>query len=239
MTGVGFLFVGDRFADVRIVLAGGVIADGVGAVVEVVDHAALVERDPHVVAALVAVAGDPVGADGFKRFGGLEQVGVRCHVEQALHKADRPELAHIDVGMVHEYGVIAVDPRDDLGVATTAQDGRGAGVGIDAREVGGRSAGRRGPSSPRSALPRRKEPALRVLELPTPSPSDECAELERVSTSANHFAVVALGIRWSGGSRSRRCRQGGRWWRSNGRTWQLCGRRRFQRESEAQRRLVV
>ena len=102
--------------------------------VELVDHPALVEGQIQVISALPTVALDRVEAGGFKLGRGAEEVRVVGHVEHGV-VADGPRLALLAVGAVYEDGMARVDATGDLGIAAGAEDGRGAGVGVDAGEV--------------------------------------------------------------------------------------------------------
>ena len=110
--------------------------NGIGAMVEVPDHAPLVEGEIQVISSLPAVALYRVEAVGFELGGGAEKMGVVGHVEHA-HVPYGPGADFVVTGAVDEGGMAFVDAAGDVGVAAGAEDGGGAGVGVDAGEVGG------------------------------------------------------------------------------------------------------
>ena len=115
----------------------GFIATLAARVVECLHHLAFVERQIQSVPSLPVVAAlhgiEPIGV---KLGSGAEEMGVVGHVEltQILH---RPSTDLFVAGAVDEYGMAFVDAAGDVGVAAGAEDWGGAGVGVDAGEVGG------------------------------------------------------------------------------------------------------
>ena len=85
---------------------------------------------------LPSVALHRVEAVGFELACGAEEMGVVGHVEHA-HVPHRPNADLLIAGAVDEDGMALVDATGDVGVAARAEDGGGAGVGVDAGEVGG------------------------------------------------------------------------------------------------------
>ena len=104
--------------------------------VEVPDHASLVERQVQRLSSFPAVALHRVESIGFKLGGGAEDMGVVGHVEHS-HIPHRPNAVLFIAGAVDEDGVALVDAAGYIGVAAGAEDGGGAGVGVDAGEVVG------------------------------------------------------------------------------------------------------
>ena len=62
-------------------------------------------------------------------------MGVVGHVKHVVI-ANRPGADLFFAGKVDQHWMALVDAAGDLGVAAGAEDGRGAGVGVDAGEVG-------------------------------------------------------------------------------------------------------
>ena len=109
---------------------------GVGAMIEMPDHAPLIQRQVQLISLLPKVALHRVESVGFELGCGAEEMGVVGHVKHAM-VPHRPCALLFQTGAVDEDGVAFVDAAGDVGVAAGAEDGGGAGVGVDAGEVGG------------------------------------------------------------------------------------------------------
>ena len=120
----------------------------------------------------------------------------------------RPSADLFTAGAVDEDGMVLVDAAGDVGVAAGAEDGGGAGVGVDAGEVG------RG----------EREAAIRVVTMAAVSwrkkahsvsakrrsspPKMRAQNLKRESTSGKKGGYLFP----DGGFRSRTGHRRGRWW---------------------------
>ena len=118
-----------------------------GAVIKRLHHLPFIQRKIQLLSILPAVALHWIEAVGVKLGRGAEEMGVIGHVKHT-HVPNRPRADLLAAGAVDEHGMAIVDAAGDLGVAAAAEDGRGAGVGVDADKVG------RG----------QREAALRVLD---------------------------------------------------------------------------
>ena len=148
-----------------------------GAVVESLHHLALIQRQVQLLALLPAVALDGVEALGVKLRRRAEQVRVVGHIEHA-HVPDRPGAALLMLCPVHQHRMPLVDAARDLRVPPRAEDGRGAGVGVDAGEVRSVSQREAAVGVADHASVGQEESALGLVELPPRTAKDEGAELE-------------------------------------------------------------
>lgn len=99
-------------------------------------HLSFVQGQIQFLSLLPAIALHRIKAVGSELSFSAEKMGVVGHVEHA-YVPYRPGARHLLAGAVNEDGVAFVDAAGDVGVAAGAEDGGGAGVGVDAGEVGG------------------------------------------------------------------------------------------------------
>ncbi|TFE69322.1 hypothetical protein A7Q09_05370 [Methylacidiphilum sp. Yel] len=117
--------------------AGGLVRVVTKPVVELVDHLGFIQREIPFRSAQEDVPFETI-ALGLELIPGAEEMRIARHVEQALRKRHAPRIARLAFGLLHQHRDAAVDVAGELGVAGGAEDGRGAGVGVDQAQVLGR-----------------------------------------------------------------------------------------------------
>ena len=95
--------------------------------------------------------------------------------------------------MPHQHRVAGVDAQGDVGVAPAAEDGRGAGVGVDAGKVGGRQQQRAFGLGVQLVQAVQKEGAARLREGAFRAAEQQHAELEAgMHVGEKHLAVLEV-----------------------------------------------
>ena len=100
------------------------------------NHLSLVKWQIQLLSPFPAVAFDRIESFDVKLGRCSERWERICHVKHRV-VPHRPGADLFVAGAVDEDGMALVDAAGDVGVAAGAEDGGGAGVGVDAGEVGG------------------------------------------------------------------------------------------------------
>ena len=104
--------------------------------VKLVNHPALVQRQVQLFSPLPSIALNGVEARQFQLLCSSEEMRVGCHIEEALSVANGPCRMLTAVRTVDQDGMTRVDASGNLRITPCAEDGSGAGVGVDQSEVG-------------------------------------------------------------------------------------------------------